>query len=69
LLAEGAAELDQTKRAEIYRKLQAALRDDLPFLPQQQYAEIEGTKSNLQGYQPNINVRLNTWNLETWHWA
>ena len=69
LLVQGAAELDQAKRIPIYQKLQAVLRDDLPFLPQQQYAEIEGTKSNLIGYQPNINVRLNTWNLETWHWA
>ena len=69
LLTQGATELDQGKRAAIYRKLQAVLREDLPFLPQQQYAEIEGTRSPLTGYRPNINVRLNTWNVETWHWA
>ena len=45
------------------------LREDLPFLPQQQYVEIEGTKAKLRGFQPNINVRANIWNLETWHWA
>jgi hypothetical protein len=31
--------------------------------------EIEGTKSKLIGFVPNINVRTNTWNLETWHWT
>ena len=69
LLEEGATTLEQSKRIPIYKKLQALLREDLPFLPQQQYAEIEGTKANLVGYEPNINVRLNTWNLETWHWV
>jgi peptide/nickel transport system substrate-binding protein len=69
LLQQGAATLDQAKRIPIYQKLQAVLRDDLPFLPQLQYAEIEGTKGKLLGFEPNINVRLNTWNLETWHWV
>lgn len=69
LLIEGATELDQTKRAPIYRKLQEVLRGDLAFLPQHQYALIEGTKARLFGYQPNINVRLNTWNIADWHWA
>jgi peptide/nickel transport system substrate-binding protein len=69
LLQQGATTLEQSKRVAIYQKLQAVLREDLPFLPQQQYAEIEGTKAKLLGYEPNINVRLNTWNLETWHWT
>ncbi|HME25125.1 MAG TPA: peptide ABC transporter substrate-binding protein [Acetobacteraceae bacterium] len=69
LLLEGATTLDQSKRIPIYHRLQAILRDDLPFLPQQQYAEIEGTKSGLIGFQSNINTRVNTWNLEAWHWA
>ena len=69
LLQDGANELDQAKRIPIYQRLQEVLREDLAFLPQQQYSLIEGTKSRLLGYQPNINVRLNTWNIETWHWV
>ena len=69
LLTEGAAELDQAKRAPIYQKLQALIRDDLPYLPQHQPSTIEGTKAGLVGYEPNGSVRLNTWNLETWHWS
>ena len=69
LLTAGAETLDREKRVPIYQKLQATLRDDLPFLPQHQYAEIEGTKAKLLGYAPNINARINLWNLETWHWA
>ena len=69
LLTEGAAELDQAKRVPIYQKLQAVIREDLPYLPQQQPSTIEGTKAGLVGYQPNGSVRLNTWNLEAWHWS
>ncbi len=69
LLQEGASELDQVKRIPIYQRLQQVLREDLAFLPQHQYALNEGTKSRLQGYQPNINVRLNDWNLAGWHWV
>ncbi len=69
LLQQGATTLDRPGRTAIYHELQATLRGDLPFLPIFQYAEVEGTKSTLKGYQPNINVRLNTWNINTWHWA
>jgi peptide/nickel transport system substrate-binding protein len=69
LLEQGAAETDRAKRIPIYQKLQQVMRDDLPYLPQQQPSTIEGTKAGLVGYQPNGNVRLNTWNLEAWHWA
>jgi len=68
LLAQGASELDRAKRLPIYQKLEQVIREDLPFLPQHQYALVEGTKAKLKGYQPNINVRLNTWNIETWRW-
>lgn len=69
LLAEGANELDPAKRVPIYQRLEQVMRDDLPFLPQHQYALVEGTKAKLTGYQPNINVRLNTWNIQAWRWA
>ncbi len=69
LLLEGANELDQAKRIPIYQKLQQVLREDLAFIPQHQYIRIEGTKAKLEGYQPNINVRLNAWNLADWKWA
>ena len=69
LLREGATTLEQTKRIPIYQRLQAVLRDDLPFMPMRQAAEIEGTKARLLGYEPDVNVRLYTWNLEDWHWT
>lgn len=69
LLLAGAAELDQAKRIPLYQSLQETLREDLGFLPLFQYQLIEGTKGKLAGYEPNINVRLNTWNIASWHWA
>ena len=69
LLAEGAATLDEGARKEIYGKVQAAVRHDLPFLPLFQYAMVEGTKAKLVGYEPNVNVRSNCWNIREWYWV
>ncbi|MCB8883543.1 peptide ABC transporter substrate-binding protein [Acidisoma cellulosilytica] len=69
LLDEGAAIQDQDKRKPIYQQIQAILRNDLPFLPIFQYSMLEGTKSNLVGYAPNVNVRSNCWNIRDWYWA
>lgn len=69
LLARGANTLDREGRIAAYRELQALLREDLPFMPVFQSTQVEGTKSKLVGYEPNINVRLNTWNVASWGWA
>jgi peptide/nickel transport system substrate-binding protein len=69
LLAKGAATLKAGERLAIYQKLQAIIRDDLVFLPIFQYAQVEGTKKGLMGFNPNINVRCNTWNVSEWYWA
>ncbi len=69
LLQQGATTLDRAKRIEAYQAVQALLRSDLPFLPIFQYTMVEGTKTGLTGYQPNINVRLNAWNVNTWRWT
>ncbi|HTH99790.1 MAG TPA: peptide ABC transporter substrate-binding protein [Acidisoma sp.] len=69
LLSEGAAIQDQAKRKPIYQQIQAIVRHDLPFLPIFQYSMIEGTKSNLVGYDPNVNVRSNCWNIRDWYWV
>jgi peptide/nickel transport system substrate-binding protein len=69
LLSRGGTTLDQAARAPIYRKIGALVREDLPFLPLFQYSFIEGTKANLLGYTPNVNVRSNCWNIGTWYWA
>jgi peptide/nickel transport system substrate-binding protein len=69
LLVQGATLLDQSQRKTIYEKIQAIVRNDLPFLPLFQYAMVEGTKSNLKGYDPNVNVRSNCWNIKDWYWV
>ncbi|MCC7274203.1 MAG: peptide ABC transporter substrate-binding protein [Alphaproteobacteria bacterium] len=69
LLEAGNVELDREKRKEIYRKVQAIVRRDLPILPMFQSTTIEGVKSGLVGYQANVNLRANFWNVNTWYWA
>ncbi len=68
LMQQGATTLDRAKRTEAYRAVQALLRENLPFLPIFQYVLVEGTKAGLSGYQPNINTRINAWNVNTWRW-
>lgn len=69
LMQQGATTLDRAKRTEAYRGVQSVLRQNLPFLPIFEYVTVEGTKAGLAGYQPNINVRLNAWNVNTWRWT
>jgi len=69
LMQQGATTLDRAKRVEAYRGVQSLLRQNLPFLPIFEYVTVEGTKTGLSGYQPNINVRLNAWNVNTWRWT
>ena len=69
LMKAGQETFDQAKRKEIYVKLQAIVREELPILPIYQYAPVEGYKEGLIGYQPNINARQNTWNMGSWYWA
>lgn len=69
ILAEAAATVDRDKRKALYQKQEEIIRHDLPYLPIFQYASVEGTKTGLEGYQANINTRINSWNANTWHWA
>jgi peptide/nickel transport system substrate-binding protein len=69
LLAEGTTTTDLAKRKAAYQKVQALVRADLPLLPIFQYAGIEGTKSKLMGYLPNVNTQINNWNVGDWYWA
>jgi peptide/nickel transport system substrate-binding protein len=41
----------------------------MPFLPMFQYANLRGHKTGLEGFDPNVNVRIETWNLNEWRWA
>jgi peptide/nickel transport system substrate-binding protein len=69
LLTRGATTVRVEDRVPIYKELQAILREDLPFLPIFQYNQVEGTKTGLEGFEANINVRCNTWNVNLWYWS
>ena len=69
LLHHATATLDRDARKQDYFKVQAIVRDELPVLPIFQWVMVEGTKDTLYGYQPNVNVRSNCWNVNRWYWA
>lgn len=69
LLVEGASLMSQEERLPIYRRIQEIMREDLPFLPIFQYAVVRGKKEGLEGYEANINNRIDTWDVRSWKWA
>ncbi|UHD43880.1 peptide ABC transporter substrate-binding protein [Aureimonas altamirensis] len=66
LLAEGGKFFVPEERKGPYLELQALIRKDLPILPLFQYVSAGGTKSGFEGYEPNVNVRIDSWNVNTW---
>ena len=68
LLEAAAVSVDREERKQLYLQQQEIIRHDLPYLPIFQYALVEGTKTGLAGYTANINVRINSWNANTWYW-
>jgi peptide/nickel transport system substrate-binding protein len=34
-----------------------------------QYTVLPGTKAGIEGLTPNVNVRIDSWNVGSWRWA
>lgn len=69
LLEQGGRMFVPEKRKEVYDEIQRLVHEDMPFLPMFQYANLRGHKTGLEGFNPNVNVRIETWNLNEWRWA
>ncbi|MGH6861153.1 MAG: peptide ABC transporter substrate-binding protein, partial [Phyllobacterium sp.] len=68
LLGDGGQVFVPEERKKSYLKIQEIMRSDLPFLPIFQYATIRGRKKGMTGFTPNVNNRIDTWNIGTWYW-
>jgi peptide/nickel transport system substrate-binding protein len=66
LLMKGAASFVPEERKVFYQEMQAIMREDLPFLPMFQYAVVKGWKDDVEGPAPNVNNRIDTWNVRDW---
>jgi len=69
LFDQGSRTFSLEERRSIYMTVQEIIRRDLPMLPMFQYAMIRGHKTGLAGFQPNINNRIETWNVRHWRWV
>lgn len=69
LLEKGGAQFVPEERRTVYNRIQEIIRSELPLLPIFQYANLRGHKEGLVGYQPNVNVRITTWNARDWRWS
>lgn len=69
LLTEGGRLVVQEERRVPYLEIQAIAREELPFLPIYQYADVRGFKEGVNGFSPNVNVRIDSWNVADWYWS
>ncbi|GEN60347.1 peptide ABC transporter substrate-binding protein [Acetobacter nitrogenifigens] len=69
LFLKANASFDHETRLSYYRSIQSLVRTDLPFLPLYQQSNVEGVRSGLTGFESNVNVRSNLWNLARWRWT
>lgn len=69
LLVEGATTVSPDARKPIYQEIQSLVREELPFLPLFQRNEVRGHTAAMDGYTPNINVRITFWNMQNWSWT
>ena len=69
LLKKGGSLFVPEQRKEVYDEIQMLVHEDRPFLPIFQYANLRGHKAGLEGFEPNVNVRIETWNVGQWRWA
>ncbi len=69
LLAKGGSLFVPEKRKAVYLKIQEIMRKELPLLPLFQYATVRGHKQGVENVKPNVNNRIDTWNVATWRLA
>ncbi|SCW66467.1 peptide/nickel transport system substrate-binding protein [Rhizobium mongolense subsp. loessense] len=69
LLTEGGQIFVPEERKKIYLKIQEIMRADLPFMPVFQYAQVRGHKTGAESVVPNVNTRIDSWNVGSWYWA
>ncbi|ERK17846.1 MAG: peptide ABC transporter substrate-binding protein [Pantoea sp.] len=68
LLAQGSAEFAPEQRKAAYLQIQSLVRKDMPFLTLFSFANVRGHKEGAENITPNINVRIDSWNANTWYW-
>lgn len=69
LLAKGGSLFVPEERKAVYLKIQEIMRKELPLLPLFQYATVRGHKEGVENVKPNVNNRIDTWNVATWRLA
>lgn len=69
LLAKGGSIFVPEERKAVYLKIQEIMRKELLLLPLFQYATVRGHKQGVENVKPNVNNRIDTWNVATWRLA
>jgi peptide/nickel transport system substrate-binding protein len=69
LLEEGAHEVDETRRIEIYHEVAAILVDEVPVIPLFWYTALDVCTQRLRNYKPNPTQSADTWNANEWYLA
>lgn len=68
LLAQGSEQFSPEKRKAAYLQVQSLVRQDMPFLTLFTFANVRGHKQGAENIIPNVNVRIDSWNVNSWYW-
>ena len=66
LMEQGASEIDQAKRKDIYAQLQVLLAEEVPWAPMFNNTNLFGRSVKLQGYVVHPLCDSNLWNASEW---
>jgi peptide/nickel transport system substrate-binding protein len=67
LTEEGTRTVDKGKRADIYRRIQMIMAEELPMLTLLYWTTLDAVSNRLKGFRPNPTNSGNLWNCQEWY--
>ncbi|MBM3266617.1 MAG: peptide ABC transporter substrate-binding protein [Candidatus Sericytochromatia bacterium] len=67
LTEEGTRVVDRAKRAEIYRRIQAIMAEEMPMVPMLYWTTLDAVNNRVKGFRPNPTNSGNLWNCQEWY--
>ncbi len=67
LTEEGTRVVDKAKRAEIYKRIQAIMAEDIPMIPMLYWTTLDAVNKRIKGFKPNPTNSGNLWNCQEWY--
>ncbi len=67
LTEDGTRIVDKAKRAEIYRRIQLIMAEEVPMVPMLYWTTLDAVNKRVKGFKPNPTNSGNLWNCQEWY--